>query len=207
MKILTSSWVLMGLALVLHLAGYLSALMTHQFVIPIIPKPKVVEIPGIEELLESRSKDYDWYFKTDEIDKYVEELRERENNLNDRESALDNLEAHLNVEREELNELKTEIERRHKALSEEIMVVRKNEVNNLKNLSTSYSNISPAAAVAIFEQMDDTLVVKILSLMKPGVVGLIFEELAKNGEENPDKVRKAAQLSEELRLHYKEKDR
>ena len=196
----------MGLALALHLAGYLGALMTHHFQIPELPKPEVERELGIEEILESRSQDYDWYFKTDEIDKYVEELREREAALDEREEKLDNLSDHLDIEREELNELKREIERRHKALSEEIMVVRKNEITNLRNLATSYSNISPQAAVVIFDQMDQSLVVKILSLMKPDVVGLIFEEMAKNGEKDPAKARKAAQLSEELRLHYKEKE-
>ena len=206
MKIFSSSWVLMGLALVMHLAGYMAALMTHHFDIPELPKPEVIHEPGIEEILESRSKDYDWYFKTEEIDRYVEELQDREKALDEREESLKTLSDHLDIEREELNELKSEIERRHKALSEEIMVVRKNEITNLRNLATSYSNISPQAAVVIFEQMDQSLVVKILSLMKPDVVGLIFEEMAKNGDKDPAKARKAAQLSEELRLHYKEKD-
>jgi flagellar motility protein MotE (MotC chaperone) len=206
MKIFTSSWTVMGLALVMHLVGYLGALMTHQFNIPEIPRPEVEKKLGIEELLESRSQDYNWYFKTDEIDKFVEELRDRENNLNDREAELNSLQAQLRVEREELDVLKNEIERRHKALSDKIMVIRKNEINNLRTLATSYSNISPEAAVMIFDQMDQVLVVKILSLMKPDVVGLIFEEMAKNGAKDPAKVRKAAQLSEELRLHYKEKD-
>lgn len=196
----------MGLALALHLAGYLGALMTHSFDIPKLKKPEVVKKIGIEEILESRSEDYNWYFKTEEIDKFIEELQEREAALNDREDSLKNLEAHLSVEREELNDLKKEIDRRHKALSDEIMIVRKNEINNLRTLATSYSNISPAATVAIFEEMHEVLVVKILALMKPDVVALIFEELAKNGSKNPANVRKAAQLTEELRLHYKEKD-
>ena len=204
MKILATPWFMMGLALILHLAGYLGAILTHEFEIPEIPKPEPKEPPGIDEILEARSEDYNWYFKTEEIDKFVEELKERETALEEREMELKNLEAHLMAEREELTALKKEIERRHKALSDEIMIVRRNEINNLRNLATSYSNISPAAAVAIFEEMEDALVIKILSLMKPDVVAEIFEELARNSADNPAKVRKAAQLSEELRLHYKE---
>jgi len=197
----------MVLALVLHLAGYLGALMTQKWEIPAIKQPEVEqEKMGIEEILESRSDAYNWYFKTEEIDKFVEELKEREASLNDREDSLKNLEAHLAVEREELEQLKAEIERRHKALSDEIMIVRKNEINNLRTLANSYSAITPAAAVAIFEEMDDALVVKIVSLMKPDVVALILEELAKNGVNDPASIKKAAQLSEELRLHYKEKE-
>jgi len=204
MKLLTSTWILMVLALVMHLAGYFGALMTAEWEIPEIKQPEVVEDVGIEEILESRSEAYNWYFKTEEIDKYVDELKQRETELDEREASLKNLEAHLAVEREELEELKTEIERRHKKLSDEIMIVRKNEINNLRTLANSYSNITPAAAVAIFEEMDDALVVKIISLMKPDVVALILEELAKNGVNDPASIKRAAQLSEELRLHYKE---
>ena len=206
MKLLTSPWILMVLALVLHLAGYLGALMTQKWEIPKIKQPEVVHEIGIEEILESRSEAYNWYFKTEEIDKYVDELKERESTLDEREASLKNLEAHLAVEREELEKLKTEIERRHKSLSDEIMIVRKNEINNLRTLANSYSSISPTAAVAIFEEMDDALVVKIISLMKPDVVALILEELAKNGANDPASIKRAAQLSEELRLHYKEKE-
>lgn len=207
MKLLTSPWILMSLALVLHLVGYLAALMTQTWEIPKIKEPEVeVTTLGIDEILESQSEDYDWYFKTEEIDKYVDELKEREADLGKREESLKSLEAHLAVERDELDQLKKEIERRHKALSDEIMIVRKNEINNLRTLASSYSNISPAAAVAIFEEMDDALVVKIIALMKPDVVALILEELAKNGVNDPASIRKAAQLSEELRLHYKEKE-
>ncbi len=208
MKILESQWVLMGLALVAHLIGYLGALVTHNFDIPEVkfPEPESEEGLNIEEILESRSEDYNWYFKTEEIDKFVEELRERELSLDQREESLNNLEAHLQIEREELEELKDEIDRRHKTLSDEILIVRKNEIKNLKNLATSYSNISPTATVAIFDKMDQKLVLKIMALMKPDIIAAIFEELAKEGVNDPTKVRKAAEWSEELRLHYQEKD-
>jgi len=208
MKLLESPWVLMGLALVTHIAGYLSALLSHSFEIPEIKFPEKEEKKlSVEEILQARSEDYNWYFKTEEIDKFVEELNEREEELDDRAASLKNLEAHLEIEREELEELKEEIERRHKALSDEILIVRESEARNLKNLATSYSSISPEAAVAIFNQMDEKLVLKILALMKPDVIAAIFEELANSGVEDPRHVRKAAEWSEALRLHYKETDK
>lgn len=206
MKLLRSSWVLMVLALFLHLAGYLGALMTHEWQIPRMKKPEVEVKMGIDEILESRSDAHDWYFKTEEIDRYVAELKEREQLLEQREASLENLQAHLDVERDELEQLKAEIERRHKALSDQILIVRNNEIANLRTLANSYSNMTPTAAVAIFEEMDDALVVKIVSLMKSEEVALILEELAKNGAEDPASIRRAAKLSEELRLHYKEKN-
>jgi len=207
MKLLASPWVVMILAMLGYLAGYFGALMSHTFDIPEIELPDdEEETVSIEEMLESRASDYNWYFKTEEIDKFVEELQEREDSFDDREESLKNLEAHLEIEREELEELKAEIERRHKALSDQILVVKESEVRNLKNLATSYSNLSPEAAVAIFNQMEEKLVLKILALMKPDVIAAIFEELAKSGSDDPSRVRKAAEWSEELRLHYKENE-
>jgi flagellar motility protein MotE (MotC chaperone) len=205
MKALGSPWVLMILALVMHVAGYMGALMTHSFDIPYVPKPKVLKVVTIEEILESRSEQYNWYFKTEEIDKFVEELREREAALAEKEGLLKGLESHLDAERGELEKLKEEIDRRHKALSDQIMIVRRNEIMNLRSLATSYSSLSPEAAVVIFEAMDQALVVKIISLMKPDVVALIFEELARRGADDPSKIQKAARISEALRLHLKER--
>ncbi len=48
--------------------------------------------------------------------------------------------------------------------------------------------------------MDDTTAVKILSLMKPDVVGPIFEEMSKTAGTEGPLARRAAVLSEKLRL-------
>ncbi len=55
--------------------------------------------------------------------------------------------------------------------------------------------------MAIFKEMDDTTAVKILSLMKPDVVGPIFEEMSSLATpEGAPLARRAAVLSEKLRL-------
>jgi len=48
--------------------------------------------------------------------------------------------------------------------------------------------------------MDDTTVVKILSLMKPDVVGPIFEEMANTANGDGTLAQHAAVLSDKLRL-------
>ena len=60
--------------------------------------------------------------------------------------------------------------------------------------------LTPKAAVTIFREMDDTMVVKLLALMKPDVVGAIFEEISKQSASDPALAKRAAQLSERLRL-------
>jgi hypothetical protein len=205
MKLLTSPWILMILAMVLHLAGYIGALMTHPFTVPSFKKPEV-KVVGIEEILEGKTTDVDWYFKTEELDKFVEELNERRDLLDEREQSLASLQAHIAVEKEELEKLKAEIESRHKALSDQILIIRKNEINNLKSLATSYTNMDPKACIAVFNQMDNLLVIKLLAMMKADRVALLFDEMVKSGSTNPEMIKRVAQLSEQLRLHYKESD-
>jgi hypothetical protein len=48
--------------------------------------------------------------------------------------------------------------------------------------------------------MDDSTAVKILSLMKPDVVGPIFEEMSRAAGTDTTLARRAAMLSEKLRL-------
>jgi len=57
--------------------------------------------------------------------------------------------------------------------------VTEGEAANLKKLAQTYGALTPKSAVAIFREMDDTTLVKLFSLMKPDVVGPIFEEMGK----------------------------
>jgi len=208
MKSGLTMWVWMVLAMLLHLGGYLAALMTHPFEIPssLFPEPEVPP-PSIEDILENKTRDIDWYLKTTELDRFVEELNERRKAIEIKELSLRNLEARIATEKEELKSLKEEIERRHELLSQQIITVRANEAANLRVLAQSYSEMDPASTVRIFTHMENALVVKILSLMKPEIVAAVFGEMSKPGDrpENQAMIRRAAVLTEQLRLHNKER--
>jgi flagellar motility protein MotE (MotC chaperone) len=81
-----------------------------------------------------------------------------------------------------------------------LIEVTADESKNLRTLASTYTSLTPKAAVTILREMDDTTAVKILSLMKPDVVGPIFEEMARNAATDAPLARRAAQLSEKLRL-------
>ena len=81
-----------------------------------------------------------------------------------------------------------------------MLVVAADELKNLRTLAQTYTNLSPRGAVAIVRELDDVTVVKILALMKPDVVGAIFEEMSKGGGPEAPLARRAAALSEKLRL-------
>ena len=107
----------------------------------------------------------------------------------------------LAAERKELDAMRAEIEALRKEIADKVITIRDDEAKNLRALSQTYTNLTPRAAVAIFREMDDQTAVKILFLMKPDVVGPIFEEMSKtSGTDGSPLSRRAAILSEKLRL-------
>lgn len=141
-----------------------------------------------------------WTFLSPEIENLKQELRSRVEALASRERELQDYEVRLRAERAEIEKLKRDIESRRAELSASITEVQALEQKNLKNLAATYSNLTPAAALAIFEQMDDEMVVKILAFMKPDPVGQILEEMARTKEGEGTLAGRAAVISNKLRL-------
>lgn len=141
-----------------------------------------------------------WDFWTIEIDNLASELKEEKGRLKKQSEALDQRAARLTAEQQELEKLRSSIEAMRKEIGEKVIEINTDESKNLRALAQTYTNLTPRAAVAIIREMDDTTVVKILSLMKPDVVAPIFEEMSKTPDKDGLLARRAATLSEKLRL-------
>jgi flagellar motility protein MotE (MotC chaperone) len=87
-----------------------------------------------------------------------------------------------------------------KEIADRVIEINTDELKNLRTLAQTYANLTPKGAVAIIREMDDVTVVKILSLMKSDVVAPIFEEMSKTAAIDAPLARRAATLSEKLRL-------
>jgi len=161
----------------------------------------------VQHAIESRpvpvvaeGKDQGWDFWTIEIDGLAAELKDEKARLRQQADALNQRSARLDSEQQELAKVRADIEAMRTEINRKVIEITADELKNLKNLSSTYASLSPKAAVAIFREMDDTTAVKILSLMKSDTVGPIFEEMARTqGPEGP-LARRAAVLSEKLRL-------
>jgi flagellar motility protein MotE (MotC chaperone) len=141
-----------------------------------------------------------WDFWTIEIDNLASELKEEKGRQRKQADALDQRAARLAADQAELAKARAAIEQMRRELGERVLEIKADESRNLRTLSQTYGNLTPKAAVAIIRELDDTTVVKILSLMKPDVVAPIFEELsATTGTDGP-LAKRAATLSEKLRL-------
>lgn len=141
-----------------------------------------------------------WDFWTIEMENLASELKGEKARCLRREDELDKRSARLAAEKQELDRVRTDIEAMRREIDDRVIAIRADEAKNLRSLAQTYSNLTPRAAVAILKEMDDSTVVKILSLMKPDVVGPIFEEMSRSVSSDGTLARRAATLSEKLRL-------
>lgn len=154
--------------------------------------------PAIAEPTELKKKG--WDFWTIEIENLSNELKEERNRMRKQAEALEQRAARLAAEEKEFGKLRANIEALRKEIADKVIEITADEAKNLRALSQTYATLTPRAAVAIFRELDDNTAVKILALMKPDTVGPIFEEMSKPSAGDGQLVRRAAMLSEKLRL-------
>ncbi|MBC2606008.1 MotE family protein [Pelagicoccus albus] len=143
---------------------------------------------------------FEWGFASDFINQLEEELQGRIAALDAREEELVAYEARLESDRAEIEEIKKEVETMREHLLEGVVKLESDETENLKRLSKTYSTLTPDATVSIFRELDDSTVVKILFFMKADTVGAILQEMATANGGVAEEVRRAAKISDMLRL-------
>jgi len=141
-----------------------------------------------------------WDFWTIEIDNLAAELKDEKARQAKQAELLDQRAARIAADQQELEKLRTSLEAMRKEITDRVIEINADEAKNVRSLSQTYTSLSPRAAVAIIKELDDVTAVKILSLMKPDVVGPIFEEMSKTAGPDGSLARRAALLSEKLRL-------
>ncbi|OIR18776.1 hypothetical protein GALL_11160 [mine drainage metagenome] len=141
-----------------------------------------------------------WDFWTVEIENLASDLRSERADVKKREDELDQREARLNLESQELAKTRKQIEAMRDMIDQRLVEVGLGEQANLKKLAQTYAGLSPQAAVAIFRDLNDRTVVKLMSLMKPDAVGAIFEEMSRESVADPNLARRAASITDQLRL-------
>lgn len=169
----------------------------------------------------TQSKDWDYY--TGEVENLMKELSEEKTSYEKKTKDLAAVEMRIETEkkellrsREELLRLRGEIEKMRDELSNRTTEIQDTEKTNIRNLARTYSNMKPPEAVAIFIEMQDDNIAKLLASMKNDVVAKILGEMAKtrnpkatpetiaSGAEPATLASRAASISEKLRLIKKE---
>ena len=193
MKFLTSAWGLAILALILNVATTLALL---------LPAIAALQDPPIEVAEKTGMPPRVWSFKTQAIDELVTELKSERDKLEEDQKSLLALQSQITAERTDLNKVRAEIEEMRGEIEQRVVEIEEREVKNLKTLSQTYSAMNPSAAVVIFREMDENMVVKILSLMKADRVGPLLGEMAKapDSTSGESMAKRAAHISDKLRL-------
>ncbi|HUR60612.1 MAG TPA: hypothetical protein VM029_23020, partial [Opitutaceae bacterium] len=135
-----------------------------------------------------------------EIENLSTELKEERLRLGKLAESLDQRAARLAAEEKEFEKVRADVENLRRDIADRVIEVTTDEVKNIRSLAQTYANLTPRAAVAIIRELDDTTAVKILSVMKADTVGPIFEEMSKTAANDIPLARRAAILSEKLRL-------
>ncbi len=160
----------------------------------------VTQAIAVRRISAEEKKSQGWDFWTIEMDNLSSELKEERAKLKKQSELLDQRTARLQAEAAELEKIRNSIEAMRREIGERVIEINTDEAKNLRTLAQTYTNLTPRAAVAIIREMDDITVVKILSLMKPDVVAPIFEEMSRTPDKDGQLARRAAVLSEKLRL-------
>src|SRR5580698_2189985 len=162
--------------------------------------------PLIEQAIAARAKEIPskkengWDFWTIEIENLSTDLKEERARLRKQADLQDQRAARLASEEKELAGVRADIEALRAQIAQNVTEVSADEAKNIRTLAQTYTNLTPKGAVAIFKELDDVTAVKILSQMKPDVVGAIFEEMSRSTDGDSQLARRAAVLSEKLRL-------
>ena len=153
-----------------------------------------------KDIVGGEQRERGWNFWTIEIENLANELKGERERLKKQAETLDHRETQLAAERQELGKVRTEIEGLRAEIATKVTEINTDELKNIRTLAQTYTNLTPTAAVAIIKEMDDGIVVKILSLMKPDVVAPIFEQMSRTATPEGTMARRAATLSDRLRL-------
>jgi flagellar motility protein MotE (MotC chaperone) len=143
-----------------------------------------------------------WTQHNPEADQLLQELKKQKQTLDKREADLKELQTRLEAERAELNVVTQRVTQMQMEFDQNVIRIKEEEAPNLKKLARMYSSMSPEGASAILKELDDQVVVKVLSFMKEAESAPLLESMAKQGDEQ---AKRAAMISEALRKTFAEK--
>ena len=178
--------------------GGLAFLLT---VFALIQKPLAESAKPREQTEEEQTVTF-WQRHDPEVDLLLQEVKNEKELLAKRAAELKELEARLAAERAELNQVTQRVTQIQQEFDQSVIRIKEEETPNLKKLAKLYTTMSPEGASAIFRELDDEVVVKLLTFMKEDQSAPLLEAMARQGEEQ---AKRAASLAEAMRTTTTEK--
>jgi flagellar motility protein MotE (MotC chaperone) len=183
-RILQSGWFVALLGCALYLGTTIAVLSPSKFAGAQFVQPDY-----------SAEDDPSWRFRNPEFNEWVSQIQNEKERLSVREQELDEWQTRLNTELQEISTVTQMVCQLQSDFDKNVVRFKAQETDNVKHQAKLISAMSPEGAVAIFDQMSDDDVVRILFVMKPDEGSAILDTLSKMG---PDEAKRAAILTERL---------
>jgi flagellar motility protein MotE (MotC chaperone) len=143
----------------------------------------------------SAEDDPSWRFRNPEFNEWIAQIQNEKERLALREQELDEWQTRLNTELQEITTVTQMVSQLQSNFDKNVVRIKAQEIDNVKRQAKVISAMSPEGAVAIFGQMSDDDVVRILFVMKPDDASVVLDTLSKMGD---DQAQRAALLTERL---------
>jgi flagellar motility protein MotE (MotC chaperone) len=138
-----------------------------------------------------------WSFFNPEMDQIMSDLKAEKDSIVAREKQLSEMASRVQAEKAELEEALRAVKRMQDQVDRSVIQIKEDEAANLKRLAKMYSAMEPPGAARILKEIDDAVIVKILTLTKEAETAAILDAFAKLGDAE---TKRAATLSETLRI-------
>jgi flagellar motility protein MotE (MotC chaperone) len=138
-----------------------------------------------------------WNYYNEDIEFLITYLKKTSNLFRIRQKDLDELGQRLAAERAELASVTQSVARLRDDIDKQVIRIQDDEIINVKRLAKTYAGMEPSSAAKVFAELDEKLVVKVMSQMKDDQNAAILDALAKT---NAQGAKLAAALSDKLRL-------
>jgi flagellar motility protein MotE (MotC chaperone) len=138
-----------------------------------------------------------WKYYNTDVEFLVEYLKQMSNSFQIRQKDLDELGQRLVAERAELASVTQSVARLRDDIDRQVIRIQDDEAINVKRLAKTYAGMEPSSVAKIFAELDEKLVVKVMSQMKDDQNAPILDALTKTGVQG---AKLAAVLSDKLRL-------
>jgi flagellar motility protein MotE (MotC chaperone) len=145
----------------------------------------------------SAADDPSWKFKNPDFDQWVAQMKDEKETLALREQQLSEWQSRLDAERQEISTVTQTVSQLQADFDKNVIRFRAQETDNVKHQAKLIAAMSPAGAAAMFNEMADDDVVKILFIMKTDEASVILDTMSKLGK---PEARRAAVLTG--RLHH-----
>jgi flagellar motility protein MotE (MotC chaperone) len=167
----------------------------------LIQKPLSESAKPSEHTDEEKTGDF-WQRHDPEVDLLLQEIKSEKELLTKRAAELKELEGRLAAERAELNQVTQRVAQIQQDFDQSVIRIKDEETPNLKRLAKVYTTMTPEGASAIFRELDDEVVVKVLAFMKEDQSAPLLEAMARQGDEQ---AKRAASIAEAMRKTTTEK--